>query len=335
MGRASGLTEAEKGAILAYNKLKMSYRAISKQVNRSTKVISNFLKDPNKYGTSYGNKNACKLSERDKRRLAKEASSTGVSARNLVTSLKMDISVRTVQRYLKDSSVFQYVKRNKAPKLSNKNKEARVKWAKSMLSSNTNWSQIVWSDEKKFNLDGPDGLGYYWHDIRQAKQTFFSRHSGGGSVMVWGCFSGSGLGELALLTGKQTAQNYCTTISNYLVPFMVQHYGDNTEEWAQFQQDNAPIHKAMVTKQFLLHEKIKVMDWPAYSPDLNPIENLWGLLSRAVYRNGRQFSTRSDLIQAIFEEWGKIQINYLHKLVESMPNRCFQVIERKGDKSSY
>ncbi|KAG3095181.1 hypothetical protein PI125_g16317 [Phytophthora idaei] len=41
------------------------------------------------------------------------------------------------------------------------------------------------------------------------------------------------------------------------------------------------------------------MEWPAKSPDLNPIENMWGVLARAVYANGRQFETRGSLISTI------------------------------------
>jgi len=47
------------------------------------------------------------------------------------------------------------------------------------------WNSIIFSDEKKFNLDGPDGYQYYWRDLRKEKETYFTRHSGGGSVMVW------------------------------------------------------------------------------------------------------------------------------------------------------
>ena len=59
--------------------------------------------------------------------------------------------------------------------------------------------------EKKFNLDGPDGSPYYWHNLRKEKQLFSKRLFGGGSVMVWGAFSVS---DLVVMEGKQNYARY-------------------------------------------------------------------------------------------------------------------------------
>ncbi|KAF0775093.1 hypothetical protein AaE_001207, partial [Aphanomyces astaci] len=61
----------------------------------------------------------------------------------------------------------------------------------------------VFSDEKKFNLDGPDGYQYYWHDLRKEQEIYTKRVSGGGSVMIWAGMSAFGRTELAFLEGKQ------------------------------------------------------------------------------------------------------------------------------------
>ena len=58
---------------------------------------------------------------------------------------------------------------------------------------------MVFSDEKKFNLDGPDGSQCYWHDLRKEKQLYSKRPFWGGSVMVWGTFSASGKADLIVM----------------------------------------------------------------------------------------------------------------------------------------
>ena len=73
------------------------------------------------------------------------------------------------------------------------------------------------------------------------------------------------------------------------------------------------------------------MEWPSRSPDLNIIENVWGLLARKVYANGRQFKDLNSLTEAVAKAWDAIDEDYLKKLYQSLPKRLFEVIERRGD----
>ena len=80
------------------------------------------------------------------------------------------------------------------------------------------------------------------------------------------------------------------------------------------------------------------MPWPSLTPDLNPIENLWGLLTRKVYINGRQFRTKEELNHFetfILKSLDEIMETECQTLIESMQNRIFQVIILKGAKSKY
>lgn len=78
------------------------------------------------------------------------------------------------------------------------------------------------------------------------------------------------------------------------------------------------------------------MFWPAFSQDLNPIENLWGDLSRMVYGNGKtQYSTLIELKKSIIENWENISLRYCKKLVDSMKNRINSLIEKDGDSTKY
>ena len=66
------------------------------------------------------------------------------------------------------------------------------------------------------------------------------------------------------------------------------------EEWI-FQQDNATIRNASITTKYLLKQKMGLLEHPSCTPNLNPIENLWGLIVAKVYEGGRQDPEISEL----------------------------------------
>lgn len=190
---------------------------------------------------------------------------------------------------------------------------------------------MIFSDEKKFNLDGPDGIQYYWRDLRKEPKYFSKRNFGGGSLMVWGAFCSAGTLTLAFPSTKMNSLEYIGVLENHLLPYLYIH---QDESWI-FQQDNAPIHKSRSTKLWFAEHFIQVLDWPACSPDQNPIENLWGLLVRKVYEDNRHFETIEELKLAIQHAWEEISSETINSLVRSMPNRILAVAENKGGPTAY
>jgi len=117
----------------------------------------------------------------------------------------------------------------KSPVLIIKHKEAHIKFAKDHVGYGSKWDQVIFSDEKKFNLDEPDGFHSHWRDLRKDPRVLSKRQSGGGSLMVWGAFSGKGMSELVILTGNQNAEKYVSTLEPYLLPFGHLYYGCDFE----------------------------------------------------------------------------------------------------------
>ena len=135
---------------------------------------------------------------------------------------------------------------------------------------------------------------------------------------------------LAILEGKQNSIKYCGTLDSYMVPFLRKIQDKNGEKSVCFQHDNASIHASRYTTTHLRSLGIKTMNWPSKSPDLNPIENVWDMLARAVYSNGRQFENVEELKQMILSEWNNLSQNYFKTLVDSMPTRMVQVVFKRG-----
>ncbi len=90
-----------------------------------------------------------------------------------------------------------------------------------------------------------------------------------------------------------------------------------------------------MTTNWLQNQKIDIIKWPAYSPDLNPIENIWGSLARAVFANGRQFKNKSELKEEVMRQWALISKNELNNLKRSMTDRILSVIKTNGGSTKY
>lgn len=327
MSRGKRLTEKEKGKIDALLSEKHSHREIAKKIKRSHKVVNNYVKLGEKYGLKGRQGRKPTIGNLEKKRIINFATTKFKSARQIKAELSLRQSKRTIQRVLSKSPSLIYKKFKTRPHLTAAQKSARLEFAKRSIGNRVDWSKIVWSDEKKFNLDGPDGIKFYWHDLRGDQECFSKRQYGGGSLMVWGAFVNDTIFDLHIMEGNYDSNKYCDMLEQCLEPFM-------QPDWT-FMQDGASIHRAKNTKDWLQERNIPILEWPANSPDLNPIENLWGILVRAVYSSGRQFSTKEELKDEILKQWDLITEDTLLSLVKSMPNRIVDVIQCYGKNTNY
>ena len=129
--------------------------------------------------------------------------------------------------------------------------------------------------------------------------------------MIWGCMTAHGVGENHFIDGIINADMYCKILNAKMISSL-KHLGRG----AIFQHDNDPKHSAKMTSAFLKKKKVKALDWPSMSPDLNPIEPV---LKRQVEQ--RQPSNIQELRNVISTEWENIQASTCSNLVHSMPRR--------------
>ncbi len=331
MGRGKQLSEFEMGLITAYKSQGKSISEISGLVSRSRHVVYNYIEDIENYGTKKSPGRPAALTPHDHRRALRLASNKEKSANDIKSDIGTTACRRTVSNYLNKCPHLKYQKMNGKPPLTELHKADRLEFARNHMTWSSEWHSVIFSDEKKFNLDGPDGWKFYWHDLRKEPQYFQKRVQGGGSVMVWGAFGSAGKLELAVLDGRMDSSRYQAMLNTHLLPFGPAVGGPN---WV-FQQDNAPCHASKATMEWLRSKNIGLLEWPSRSPDLNPIENLWGILVRRVYVNGRQFENVQSLKEAILKAWDEIPRETLQKLVDSMKDRMFEVIRKNGGATKY
>ncbi|KAK2581558.1 hypothetical protein KPH14_005209 [Odynerus spinipes] len=322
MPRGKVLSSEEQAKIEAYRDAGLSLREIAKKISRSTTCIYHFLQLRKNYGKNHYTGGNTKLTRRDRSRIFKEISTQNKTASEVKKILELPVTTRRVQQILQQDNRLKWTKRSLKPPLTQEHKRARLEFARNHMSWSEEWKDTIFSDEKKFNLDGPDGFKYYWHDLRTDKSVAMSRNFGGGTLMVWAAFSYSSKTPLCKISTRMNSEKYIDLLEDCLIPFIE----DNHEENVVYQQDNAAIHTSKKSREWFRQKDLPLLNWPARSPDLNPIENLWGILSRAVYKNGKQYNNIKDLEKAIRVEWSKIHITTLQKLICSMPNRIFQVL---------
>ena len=99
-----------------------------------------------------------------------------------------------------------------------------------------------------------------------------------------------------------------------------------------FQQDNAPVHKSGVVRNILAQKQWEVLDWPAYTPDLNPIGNIWAIFKKSLRV---QIVTWGTLDEKVMEVWNNINPEVVRNLYSSYENRLVKVIKNHGSLTGY
>lgn len=333
MGSGTRLTEEEIAKIVALkDNTGYSNRKIAKIINRSEKVVRNYLKNRSGYGKTPVSGRPPKVNIRQRRALFRSAANSLKCGNEIAAEMGLNVTGRRVRQILNECDHLERTKLLKKPMLSMKNINDRMQYAISHMSWVQEWNKIVFSDEKKFNLDGPDGWSHYWRDLRTEKKIFSKRQSGGGSVMVWGAIGYKKKCALECIDHRLSSEGYQEMVGPLFPAWGYEMAGFN---WI-LQQDNAPIHVSRSTLAFFKQRNIAVMeDWPSKSPDMNIIENLWSILARKVYAGSRQFHTKQELSEAIIDAWAEIDQTMIQRLYHGLPQRMRALYDAKGRYTKY
>ena len=153
---------------------------------------------------------------------------------------------------------------------------------------------------------------------------------GGGSVMVWAAVTMHRCTSLQFIAGNLNSQRYFNEMMRPMVLPLLRQIGQG----AMFQDDNARPHRGHIVNDFMQVKNIKRMDWPANSPDLNPVESLWDELGGRTYRDNPP-QTIPQLRHRLAQEWQNIPQATIRRCVGSMRKCCQECVNTRGGHTSY
>ena len=343
MGRKSvELTTETKELIVALSESVKNKAELSRLLNIPRTTITSVLRNYKRTGSVENLKRSGrkkKFTNRDRNALLRLVKANRrLNLQDITSKLNecksQTFSKKTVQRVLHSEG---YKRRSAKKKVVVRevNRKKRVNWCKERKSHTVDeyWRKVIFSDESHIVL-GANNRVYIWRkdDEKYNPHLICPRPERKISLMIWGCICYDGVGTLAAVEGNINSAKYIDILENNLWPVIAWYFEDN--EYL-FMDDNAPVHRAHAVENYKNENEITFMKWPAQSPDLNIIENIWLYIKRQLQKSTTNITTRNDLFRAIQSVWQQIDLEYIRKLYHSIPDRLDNVIKMKGHLTKY
>uniref|UniRef100_A0A673XGL7 Tc1-like transposase DDE domain-containing protein n=1 Tax=Salmo trutta TaxID=8032 RepID=A0A673XGL7_SALTR len=340
MAKTKELSKDVRDKIVDLHKAGMGYKTIAKQLGEKVTTVGAIIRKWKKHKSTVNLPwpgAPCKISPCGVAMTMRTVRNQPRTTReDLVNDLKVAgtiVTKKTIGNTLRREGLKSCSAR-KVPLLKKAHIHARLKFANEHLNdSEDNWVKVLWSDETKMELFGINSTRRVWRRRNAAydpKNTIPTVKHGGGNIMLWGCFSAKGTGQLHRIKGTMDWAMYRQILGENLLPSA--RALKMGRGWV-FQHDNDPKHTTKATKEWLKKKHIKVLEWPSQSPDRNPIENLWRELKVRVAK--RQPQNLNDLEKICKEEWDKIPPEMCANLVANYKERLTSVIANKGFATKY
>ena len=333
------LSTEERWTVVALHKDGRSNSYISRRVSCHRDTVANVLQRYHATGTP----GSGARSGRPRATTAEEDLNIAVTARverftsprRVKRQLALDVSPRTVDRRLQEAGLFGRVARHKRD-YTPAQVQKRFAFADGYKHWTVDqWSKVLFSDEKCFYGKGFCGQTWVRREIGTAlePENCVSKTAHPVKVNVWACFCAGGQGYMYIYNENLDAALMKRILDENLVPSAHLHFASNPpEQWFLLHDNDKKFHSLLV--QELLHRKgVSCLDFPSYSPDLNPIENLWATLAREVEKT--QCDSIEELQDTIEKAWKETDKEHMRKLVASMPTRCAAVINANGWHTKY
>jgi transposase len=296
------------------------YTVISKFKNTGTIASENHAGRPRKF---------TKRDEQYLKQILKKNRRATVS--EITELLPTEVSSRTVQREIHNLGMRACVAVKK-PALNDMHKQRRLEFAKKYKHFTVeDWSRVIWTDKCYFEIGKNSRQVLVWrmpyekYLVDCLVPTF---RSGRTSVMVWSAFTANfRLPIIVMPPGRTLSSDYVELVYEKCLSELLS--SPNCPTNLILMEDGAPVHRSKKANDWRDQHSLLKLDWPANSPDLNPIENLWKILKDKVSKKKKPRS-REEMMSAIIKEWWAIPNTTLESLVASMPEQINKVIKNKG-----
>lgn len=238
----------------------------------------------------------------------------------------------TIRRYMRAENVRAGAKPD-SPHLTKEHMASRYKFAKEHVQWTVDqWKNVMYSDECSIKRAGRTGKQWYYSD--GARRLQYPHHfkqktqGGGGRIMIWGCITYFGVGDMCWVEGNMNADYYEQVLRNYVISSR-RWYNMNPATFI-FQQDNARIHTTSNVKDYLQSAGITVLEWPANSPDISPIERVWAYIKHRLYSYPTHAASLQELFNRVEGIWTSLPARFIPKLYEELPAKMRMLVKTKG-----
>ena len=327
------LTNTEK-SIVYQQKANTTSSKIASFVQRDKKTVKSFLKKVKKTGSFASlNQNKgrykrgdVKLNERQKGLLRKwlvEESMSSVRQcvirLNKVRNLPY-ASYKSVNTYIKSLGGFVRLKLKSI--ISEKNKAKRLAFCENR--KEFNFKKVLFTDESCFQMNSVNRKAFRFKGQPPPRVTKYNPNY---SIMVWGGISYQGKTTLHFIEGKIKAKNYQEILIHKSPD--IRKLFRRRGRW-YFQQDNAPCHRPNWVKNWIKEFfSCELLDHPAQSPDLNPIELIWALMKKEIEIN--RPTSKAQLKIAVQKSWNNITIAQIRKCIDNLKCKMNKIVQCNGD----
>jgi len=201
----------------------------------------------------------------------------------------------------------------------------RIQFGRFIKENNIQSHKILFSDESRISIQNDSQ--YIWRRIGDdSESVFMDKVKFPVSIMIWGCIGYNYKSNIIQIEGSLDSEKYIQMLDDHQIFEEIDKFKGKGNYW--FQQDGATCHTSQKTINEISKKCSVLPNWPANSPDLSPIEILWGILK--IYIKIYKPRTKRDLLYWIRKAWDMIPYSTINKLVLSFENRIDHMLNKNG-----